>query len=419
MTNRPRRRPPGYLLHKATGQARVRLNGRDVYLGMFGSQESKERYFRLLAEQVASPSGATPSELTSDAKLTVTELLARYWRFAEKHYSKHGRPTGQVRIVRDSIRPLRQLYGSRNVGEFSCRELKTVRSEMLSTGRLCRTEINRRIGVIRHIFRWGVSESFVPAGVMHSLRELLPLQRGRCEAHEAKPVTAVDDAVVEATIPFLPPVLQDVVRIQRLTGCRPGEVLQMRPADVERSGDVWVFRPASHKSEHHGKDRLIILGPKAQAILSPYLLRTSTMYCFSPAESESKRKLDLRARRQTRVQPSQTDRKTPSPKKRPRDYYDRHSYGHAIRRAVETANRKRLEQLALQLKRTPTGDEAAATKLPYWHANQLRHAAATEIRSAAGLDVAAAVLGHSRPDTTLIYAEHDLAKATNIMRRIG
>ncbi len=41
---------PGYLQHKATGQARVVLNGRTHYLGRYGTQESKERYGRLIAQ---------------------------------------------------------------------------------------------------------------------------------------------------------------------------------------------------------------------------------------------------------------------------------------------------------------------------------------------------------------------------------
>ena len=38
-----RRKKPAYLLHKPTGQARVRLNGKDVYLGTYGLAESRER----------------------------------------------------------------------------------------------------------------------------------------------------------------------------------------------------------------------------------------------------------------------------------------------------------------------------------------------------------------------------------------
>ncbi len=39
-------RPPKYVLHKPSGQARVRLDGRDVYLGPHGSPASFEAYDR-------------------------------------------------------------------------------------------------------------------------------------------------------------------------------------------------------------------------------------------------------------------------------------------------------------------------------------------------------------------------------------
>jgi hypothetical protein len=35
---------PKYSLHKPSGQAKVRYNGKDTYLGRYGSQESKEAY---------------------------------------------------------------------------------------------------------------------------------------------------------------------------------------------------------------------------------------------------------------------------------------------------------------------------------------------------------------------------------------
>ena len=38
-----KKKPPSYLLHKATGQARVRIDGRDHYLGEFGSDQSRIR----------------------------------------------------------------------------------------------------------------------------------------------------------------------------------------------------------------------------------------------------------------------------------------------------------------------------------------------------------------------------------------
>ena len=49
----PKKKKPAYLHHKATGQARCRIAGKDHYLGEFGSPESRERYEELIAEWFA------------------------------------------------------------------------------------------------------------------------------------------------------------------------------------------------------------------------------------------------------------------------------------------------------------------------------------------------------------------------------
>ena len=43
-------RPPSYTLHKASGQAVVKIDGRSRYLGKYGSPESHAAYRRLVAE---------------------------------------------------------------------------------------------------------------------------------------------------------------------------------------------------------------------------------------------------------------------------------------------------------------------------------------------------------------------------------
>jgi len=52
--------------------------------------------------------------------------------------------------------------------------------------------------------------------------------------------------------------------------------------------------------------------------------------------------------------------------------------------------------------------------------HQLRHAAATRIRKAAGLEAAAIVLGHSSAALTdATYAERDANAAVRVMTKIG
>jgi hypothetical protein len=160
-----------------------------------------------------------------------------------------------------------------------------------------------------------------------------------------------------------------MVRFQRLTGCRPGEVCNLRPMDLDRSREVWAFTPASHKTEHHEHRRIIFVGPKAQAVLLPYLLRPADAHCFSPAESVERRNTARRARRKTKVQPSQMNRKKRRPKRVPKDRYTRYSYRQAVDRAIEKANKNAAEQA------TQKGTDPVV--LPHWHPNQLRHTAGT------------------------------------------
>jgi site-specific recombinase XerC len=54
-----------------------------------------------------------------------------------------------------------------------------------------------------------------------------------------------------------------------------------------------------------------------------------------------------------------------------------------------------------------------------WSPNQLRHAAAPEIRRKFGLEAAQVILGHASADVTQVYAERDLRLGENVIREVG
>ena len=72
-----------------------------------GSDESMERYNRVIGELVASPK-ATAAKAASDCihGITVVEVLAAYNKHAEAYYQKNGAPTGQLPIVKAAFRPV-------------------------------------------------------------------------------------------------------------------------------------------------------------------------------------------------------------------------------------------------------------------------------------------------------------------------
>ena len=394
---RPRSAVPALLLHKRTGQSRVRIDGRDFYLGPHGSAEAGERYRRLVAEYLSTGTVPTPGPAAGlpDAGISINELVLAYWPFAEGYYRKNGGPTSELPLVRDALRLLRDHYGSTPAADFGPLRLKAVRETLIARG-LCRKSINQRIGRVKRLFKWATENELVPATVHHGLTAVAGLRKGRTEAAEPDPVGPVPAADLIAVLPRLNRQLAAMVRLQSLTGMRPGEVCILRPSDVARGGEVWEYTPARFKTEHHGHSRRVYLGPRAQAMLAPWLdSRPDDAFCFSPAEARAERSAALRAARTTRVQPSQRGRRVKRPAKAPGTHYTTMSYGHAIRKACEAAGV------------TP------------WRPNQLRHSAGTAFRRAAGLEGAQVLLGHTRADVTQVYAARDADLARRVAAEVG
>lgn len=386
-------RTPKYRRHKGKGLAVVTLGGRDFYLGKYGSAASKEEYRRLVAEYLVS--GAPPVEADPQS-ITVAEVLAAYLRFAKGYYRKGDKTTGEYGLMVDACRFVKPLYSRTVAVDFGPLALKAVRQSMIDAG-LKRNTVNRHVGRVCRIFRWAAAEQLIPVSVPQGLAMLAGLRRGRTEAPESEPVRSVEDTTIDATLAHLPPIVADMVLFQRYTGCRPEEACKVRPCDVDRSGDVWHYRPASHKTEHHGRERVVLVGPKAQGVLIRYLARDAAAYCFRPCDSDAKRQANRSAERKTPLSCGNrpgTNRRA-KPKRKPGESYSTASYRRAIQRACDAAEVER------------------------WSPNRLRHTAATEIRREFGLEAAQVILGHAAVGVTQVYAERDMAKGLEVARRIG
>jgi integrase len=307
-------RAPKYAFHKASGQAVVRINSKLVYLGPWGSRESKDRYKQAVTrwaddqDRSAAVNKAVAKTLP-ESSTTLVELIAEYLDHADAYYQKNGQPTGTAANLRPILRLLKELFGALLVADFRPSHLDAFQGRMIQNG-ASRRYINDACSRVKTMFKWGVAKDLVPVATWQGLLAVRGLAKGRSKARETKPVLPVADEVVHATLPFLPPVVQDMVQFERLTGVRPGEVCTLRPCDVDRSGgDVWLYRPESHKCEHHDRGRVIAIGPKTQAVLLPYLLREGTAFCFSPRESELRRNAARREDQETPMTPSQEARK--------------------------------------------------------------------------------------------------------------
>ena len=179
----------------------------------------------------------------------------------------------------------------------------------------------------------------------------------------------------------------------------------LRTADLNMSGSVWTYEPEKHKTQHHGRRRVIFLGPKAQEVLRPFLQTKLDDYLFSPVQSEHARRQAMHAARET---PLSCGNKPGSNRKRhpkwgPKARYSADTY----RKAIDYACRRAFP--------APEGTEGEALKSwrrqHSWSPNQLRHSFATKVRREHGLEAAQVLLGHAQAEIRFKRVEHFLGMA--------
>ncbi|MHB8971035.1 MAG: tyrosine-type recombinase/integrase [Pirellulaceae bacterium] len=397
---------PSYDLYKGKF-ARVIIDRKSIHLGKYGSDESHQKYRQLIA------TWSTGQQLEigpSPECTTVAVLLEAYRTYAAGYFGDvHG---GRYRNLLPTIRMTRELYADLPAHQFSPKKLKTLRQAFVNAGHTrghCNTCVQRVIAM----FRWAAEEELVGGSLVHALEAIRPLQRGHTSAPEGRVVHAVDQEVVNVTLLHLTTVLADMVCLQLVAGCRPGELCSLTPDQLDRTGDVWLYRPAHHKTIHHGHDRVIAIGPRGQDILRKYLLRAPDAPCFSPKESLTQFYDQTHERRTTPMscgnRPSSTRRARAVAK-----VANRYTVG-AYRRAIERACDRAFpapEELDGKARRKWQHDHR-------WTPHRLRHTAGGNVREKYGLDGAQAILGHKNARVTEVYSELNTAKAVEIARKLG
>ena len=150
--------------------------------------------------------------------------------------------------------------------------------------------------------------------------------------------------------------VRDLIDLQRLTGCRSGEMLGLTTDMIDRMGKVWKADLADHKTVHHGQSRILHFGPQAQLILARYLSADPTQPLFG---------------------------------------ITRTAYCRAVTRACERADIERWS--------------------PHW----LRHTFCTRIRVAHGIEAAQALAGHSTSEMTNHYSSRMETLAAQTAGKVG
>lgn len=432
---RPRAAVPKLHHHKSSGQGRVSYAGREYWLGAFGSADCRRRYAALL-QQIRTEEHPPEPAAVRDADpgaLTVSALVLRFRDHATAYY---GAGSSELVNFGYALRPLRELFGRIAAANFGPLLLRQWRDHVVKKKKWSRVYANDQTRRVRHVFKWAAGRELLEPSVHLALAAVEGLRAGRTEARESEPVGPVDDATVDATLPFLNRHVRGIVEFMRLTGCRPGEACSLRLCEVDRTGPVWLFRPKHHKTKHRGKSRTVAIGPKAQAVLAPFLGGGDpTAPVFSPAAAVAELREAQRAARKTPRYPSHVRAKAAkrkrAPKRRPAAAYSAHAVGVAVRRACALAfppagelaqrkgeSRKEWSERLTDAQREQLAEWDAAHR---WHPNQLRHSFATKVRHmpGGGLEGAQVLLGHARADVTQVYAEKNLALAVKLAGEVG
>lgn len=333
-----------------------------------GEYEDWRRLFLERAKMIAAQTASKPRTVLPGQRLTVEKLCEAYLDHARQWYVKDGDVTSEVGVIRQMCRRISRVAGHKRVDDLRAGEVESFVQQMIEDD-VSRQSCNALLRRLRTMARWAVRKEVMDGGTLARIMAVPALRKGRTRAREKPPVRAVELERIAATTPHLHSVYQSMVQVQLCSAMRPGEVCRMRPEEIDTSKQPWEYLPSQYKTEHHHeandpRRRRIFLGKKAQAILEP-LLRASKDASRPLFRGPNGGTVTVR------------------------------TYHSAIHYACKKHG------------------------IPFWTPNQVRHAAATEIRRRFGIEAAQDFLGHEHMQTSEIYAERSHERSRKIAEEMG
>lgn len=356
-------RVPKYRRHSTRNLGFAEHDGKRTYFpGKFNSHDSKEAFRDFLASAMG-----PRATIRLASTLTVAGLVVEYLRYAKSRYG--AGPRSEYANCRHALKPFGNHFSAVLAAGFGPKQLKEWQKNRAKKGQ-ARTYINQQVAKIKRAFKWATSEELIPADVHYGLTTVESLKAGF--AKEAKARKPIPWNHVKATLPKLSKLIADMVMVQWLTGCRSGSLCRATPAQFTCRGKVWEWRP-QHKTqrllESQGRELVLPVGPKCQAILKPYLKRGPDEFLFSPRSLKRDRRYNAR--------------------------YSTQTYYRAVTRGIERAG------------------------VPDWFPHLLRHTRINQTRQQHGVEAAQAIAGHDALDATEMYSRARLTLGKRIAKKTG
>jgi len=398
------------------GRAFAWHNGKRHYFGVSGTPGADENYRRFKIALLENPikpapvrkvegspvpdSSPPPDAGTGD--MLVAKLAVEFLKYHTPRLNKTD-----VQHFHTAIAFLVEMFGSLSVNEISPKKIRTVRDQMIQSGRFCRRTINVNVAKLVRIFVWGCEEEWVTSSVAGALKMIKNLPQGEPDTFDHPEREDVPDEVIRRTLAGCRPTLAAMIQVQYLLGLRPSELCRMTVGSIKQTKDseLWYYDLEHHKTRKYIGKKVIPLGKPVQKLLEPFLSgKVAGQAVFSPRQAIREHNERRREGNQTPMTPAREERdrqRAEKPTDRIGEFYDRDSYRRAVEYAIKQVNK---------------GLQRGEKPIPMWTPYRLRNSAATTIELNNGLDAAQAQLGHKSADMTRRYSKAQLRKREQLAR---
>lgn len=302
-------------------------------------------------------------------RYSVEQLCQDWFTEMQKGYVVDGKFTATINRMKVAMESFATMYGHEEADDMTAAKVAAWMEAFILTkrkhggkGPKTKHTANLALNYVKRAFVWGMTRKEVAQSAAGAVALIRTVRGDHLAIRRKARIKAIAWDVVEATCKKLPANVRAMVELQWWTGMRPGEVMRLRPCDIDMSGEVWVYTPAHHKNSWREKERHIPIGPQGRAVLEKHL-------------------------------PSKTDEwvfRRPDGKR-----FDRQSYARAIANAATEA------------------------KVETWAPNRIRHSYATRVRLLHGPQAVADMLGHANLNQQAVYVEDAILRAKRIAKEVG
>lgn len=276
---RPTNPEPTYV-YKEKDRARIYWRGefRDLP-GPYRSAKSLSAYQSLCA--FVASTGNLPPKVHESETITMRQLGKKYLQAMRV---KHGPDSKEPLYISYAIKGISQMFGNLPVSQFRPSHLIAYRQSLVDLG-LVRRTANKRTQQIVRLFQWAVQEDYAQPTDWHRLQAIEPIHLGQYGAVDNPPVVPVPTSHFEETLRHVPPKVADALKVLAFSGMRSGELLRMRPMDLDMSDRHWMYVTSTHKTSRKVGTTVILIPEPATTILAGHMPKDYTKRFFPHCDS--------------------------------------------------------------------------------------------------------------------------------------